>query len=298
MPLNHMALVFTFLNDNNKWFEPGHRRHSDDIKQRRDAIQSRMRGLGMNESMWLLKTSRKYHKWLMAFIGIQFVIWSVSGAYMVFFDIDYIHGDSLVNNEQDKIDPQQITYPLQTLLQQYPQAKAITLGRYLDKVVYRFTLAEQKLAVDANSGAEIPPLNQAQAEKAAQFYYSGAGTVESAELISENAPFELNPAVMPAWRINFTDFGSPAIYVSAETGLLVGKRHNFWRLFDWMFRFHVMDYDDGEDIDNSLLFWFTLLGIFASVLGMALVYFRVFHKADTALSAPGSNDRNVAGATR
>lgn len=252
----------------------------------------------MNKSMRLLKISRKYHKWLMAFIGLQFMVWSVTGAYMVFLDIDYIHGDTLVNNEQDKIDPQQVTYSLQSLLQHYPQAKAISLGRYLDKVVYRFTLEEQKLAIDASSGAVMPPLDQAQAEKAARFYYSGAGTVESAELISENAPFELNPAVMPAWRVNFSDFGAPAIYVSAETGLLVGKRHSFWRLFDWMFRFHVMDYDDGADIDNSLLFWFTMLGIFASVLGLVLAYFRVFRKADEALLAPDSNDSHVAGVAR
>ena len=48
----------------------------------------------MNKSMATLKTSRKLHKWFMLFIGLQFVIWSVTGAYMVFFDIDYIHGDS------------------------------------------------------------------------------------------------------------------------------------------------------------------------------------------------------------
>jgi len=50
--------------------------------------------------MKLLKTSRKFHKWLMLFLGIQFLIWSISGAYMVIFDIDYIHGDSLVVNHQ------------------------------------------------------------------------------------------------------------------------------------------------------------------------------------------------------
>ncbi|MFT6029889.1 MAG: hypothetical protein ACI8O8_001630, partial [Oleiphilaceae bacterium] len=30
----------------------------------------------------------------MLFLGLQFLIWSISGAYMVIFDIDYIHGDS------------------------------------------------------------------------------------------------------------------------------------------------------------------------------------------------------------
>ena len=44
----------------------------------------------------------------MLFIGAQFVIWSVTGAYMVFFNIDYIHGDTLVINHQNKIDPNNI----------------------------------------------------------------------------------------------------------------------------------------------------------------------------------------------
>lgn len=250
--------------------------------------------LHMNDSMRLLKTSRKYHKWLMAFIGIQFVIWSVSGAYMVYLNIDYIHGDTLVNNAQDKIDPTLIDYPLQSLMQSYPQAKQVSIERYLDKVVYRFTLDNKKRVVDAQSGAELAPLNQAQAEKAATYYYSGSGAIKSTELISENAPFELNPAVMPAWRVNFNDFGSPAIYVSAENGRLVGKRHSFWRLFDWMFRFHVMDYENSE-IDNTLLFWFTLLGILSAIFGLLLVYFRVFRKTDDALIKPAAASQNGQG---
>jgi hypothetical protein len=52
----------------------------------------------ITQSMGLLKISRKSHKWLMLFVGVQFVIWSITGVYMVLFDIDYIHGDSLVIN--------------------------------------------------------------------------------------------------------------------------------------------------------------------------------------------------------
>ena len=54
----------------------------------------------MSRSVNILKVSRKFHKWLMLFIGLQFIIWSISGAYMVIFDIDYIHGDSLVVTHQ------------------------------------------------------------------------------------------------------------------------------------------------------------------------------------------------------
>lgn len=240
----------------------------------------------MNKSMRLLKSSRKYHKWLMAFVGLQFVIWSVSGAYMVYFDIDYIHGDTLVNNAQQKVEPQQVRFELQTLLQQYPQARQIGLEMLLDKAVYRFVLDDEKFIVDAGSGEMLSPLSQDIAEQLARAHYSGGGAISSVELLSAQAPFELNPAALPAWRVNFADLGAPAIYISARTGQLVGKRHDYWRLFDWMFRFHVMDYDDGGDIDNLLLFLFTTLGTLAAILGMILAYFRVVRKADAALTAP------------
>ena len=223
----------------------------------------------------LLKSARKYHKWLMLFIGSQFVIWSVTGAYMVFFDIDYIHGDSLVVNHQNKIDAKNIHYSVADLRYQYPDATNISIGKFIDKNVYSFTNKEQVHLIDANNGSLLSPLDEKTAVKAAKYYYSNDGNVQEVELITDNPPFELSARALPAWRINFDNLGAPSIYVSAQTGKLVGKRHEFWRLFDWMFRFHTMDYEEGE-IDNSLLFWFTLFGIIGSISGLVLAYFRVF----------------------
>ncbi|WNC68679.1 PepSY domain-containing protein [Thalassotalea nanhaiensis] len=222
------------------------------------------------------RTARKYHKWLMLFIGAQFVIWSVSGAYMVFFDIDYIHGDSLVINHQDTINVENIHYSVKELREQYPDATNVSVGKFIDKEVYSFASQGVVHLVDASNGQLLSPLKQATAIKAAQYYYSGDGSVQDVELFTDNPPFELSPRALPAWRINFDDFGSPSIYVSAQTGKLVGKRHEFWRLFDWMFRFHVMDYDDGENIENLLLFCAALLGLAAAIFGLVLTYFRVF----------------------
>ena len=230
----------------------------------------------MNSSMATLKTSRKMHKWIMLFVGAQFVIWSVTGAYMVFFDIDYIHGDSLVTNHQTKIKPNEMQYLLADLLQDYPRAKQVEVGTFINLTVYRFYQAEQRMLVNAANGQLLSPIDKLWAQKAASHYYRGKGEIQEVELILQDPPFELSRRALPAWRVNFADFGSPSIYVSANSGELVGKRHEFWRLFDWMFRFHVMDYGDAEEVDNMLLFWATLAGILACVFGLILTYFRVF----------------------
>jgi uncharacterized iron-regulated membrane protein len=225
-----------------------------------------------------LKASRKIHKWLMLFIGIQFVIWSVTGAYMVFFDIDYIHGDSLVVNHQDKINSHDIQYPLSALFRDYPNAENIRLSTFLQQTVYRFVVNTENVPaqflLDARSGELLSPIPESKAIEAA-YYYSTLGKVKSVVLITDNPPFELSPRALPAWRINFDDFGAPSIYVSQSTGELVGKRHTFWRLFDWMFRFHIMDYGDAEDVGNWLLFVVAFFAILGCLLGLVMTWFLI-----------------------
>ncbi|QOL25648.1 efflux RND transporter permease subunit [Thalassotalea sp. LPB0316] len=222
----------------------------------------------------LLKTSRKYHKWLMAFIGVQFVIWSVTGAYMVFFNIHYIHGDSLVHNHQTKLSADQVNISTTTLRQRYGQFDELSLAMMLDKPVYRFSLEGEQYLVDANSGELLSPLDEQTAKRIARHEYTGDGEIISARLITDNPPFELSPRRVPAWRVDFDNFGAPALYISSLTGEVVTKRHEWWRLFDWMFRFHVMDYQASE-IDNQLLFWFALFGLLAAITGAVLSYDRV-----------------------
>jgi len=245
--------------------------------------------------MNLLKTSRKFHKWLMLFLGVQFVIWTISGAYMVIFDIDYIHGDSLVVNHQNKIDVNDINFSHRDLLEKYPDAKNIELDVFIDQSVYRFTTSsgdkQSHHVLLASNGQQLSPMKEDMAIRAAQHYYNGEGSVSEVELITQNPPFELSRRALPAWRINFNDFGSPSIYVSAQSGKLVAKRHEFWRIFDLMFSLHVMDYED-EDPSNQLLFWFVLFSLIASIFGFVLTYFRIF-KPTTAIqqSVTSSNTK-------
>ncbi|WDE14657.1 PepSY domain-containing protein [Thalassomonas haliotis] len=213
----------------------------------------------------------------MLFIGIQFVIWSVSGAYMVIFDIDYIHGDSLVVQHRDIIDDKQINFPLKQVLARYPQAESLSLGSFVKQPVYRFSHDGQQYMVSAVNGDLLSPITESQAKAAARYYYSGSGIITAAQLISAHPPSELSGRHLPVYRVNFDDFASPSLYISALSGKVVTKRHEFWRGFDLMFILHVMDYQDG-DPDNKLLLVSSLLALFAAMAGLVLVYFKVFRK--------------------
>ncbi len=222
------------------------------------------------------RSSRTYHKWLMLFVGLQFVIWSISGAYMVLLDIDYIHGDSLVIKHQAPLNSEQINYPIAQLYTDHPDAENLVLTTLLGNAVYRFSEGKAKYLLSADTGKLLSPINEAHARQIAKHKYANSNAkVTQVSMVIDNPPRELNARHLPVWRVDFDDFASPSFYISVESGELVTKRHSFWRLFDWMFSFHVMDYIE-EDASNKLLLIVTLSGLIASLFGFVLTYFRVF----------------------
>ncbi len=239
------------------------------------------------------RSSRRFHKWLMLFVGLQFVIWSITGAYMVVLNIDYIHGDSLVKQQSVSLTSADVNYELHQLYRDYPKAEMIELTLLLDRAVYRFSENKQNYLLSADTGKLLSPISEDYASAVAKYLYEKPEVnIRNISLISENPPFELNGRHLPVWRIDFDDFASPSFYINSHTGKLVTKRHTFWRLFDWMFSFHVMDYVE-EDPSNKLLLIFVVLSLMASIFGVVLTYFRVFSSQDKKKSKGIINNNRV-----
>ncbi|OHU90541.1 MULTISPECIES: hypothetical protein [Pseudoalteromonas] len=222
---------------------------------------------------------RKAHKWLMTFIGIQFLVWSITGLYMVSMDIHFIHGEPLKQQPLNTLELDKVTYSLSDLLSEYPQAQNIQLGRLLDKQVYRIDESQSgKLILDASTGEPLGNIDENMAKRIAKHRYTGTHDIQSIQLLSkpEQVPSELSARHLPVWQVTFSNPFADTFYINQYSGELVTTRHHFWRLFDWMWRFHIMDYDDGENVANWLLLMIALLGSLAATLGLLLTYQRVF----------------------
>ena len=195
---------------------------------------------------------RRTHKWLALFVGIQVVIWTVTGFYMVTVHIDYIHGDHLIKA------PQKPSFDLRGLQQPgaiaaaYPSASEIRLHRFMDRQVWRVDTPGKSLLVDAASGQELPPLTEAQAREAALRVYTGDPTIVSSRLLTES-PMEMQTRKPPYWQIEFEGWNRPTLYISPTTGELISRRHNLWRIFDIAWMLHIMDYDERSNVNNPLL---------------------------------------------
>jgi len=131
------------------------------------------------------------------------------------------------------------------------------------------------VTISARDGQQLSPINESLATDIAKHNYANKNAmITSVQLITEDPPRELSARYLPVWRIDFDDFASPSFYISANSAQLVTKRHSFWRIFDWMFAFHVMDYID-ESPDNKLLLIVSILAFIASIFGLILTYYRL-----------------------
>ena len=134
-------------------------------------------------------------------------------------------------------------------------AERVASGRLVDvagRPAWQVTDADGVLVtVDAVTLVPIGPLSEAEALAVARYDYAGAGAVTRATLLTAPPAEYGRPG--PVWRVVFDDADRTALYVDPTRAEVTARRSRTWRVFDWAWRFHVMDWNDGEDFNHPLL---------------------------------------------
>jgi hypothetical protein len=139
--------------------------------------------------------------------------------------------------------------------------------------VYEVTTRGRKVLLDAATGQQISPLVEDTIRSLARSYYAGTGKLAAVTLLAEKPPLEIQSRRLPLWRANFDDWLETSLYLHPDTGVLVTRRHRFWRWFDFLWMLHIMDYDQRTDMNNSLLRASTVLAGITVLSGVWLLYF-------------------------
>jgi uncharacterized iron-regulated membrane protein len=223
------------------------------------------------------RLSRIGHKWLALVVGLQLVLWTISGFYMVVVDLDFIHGDTLVRNLAPPVDVSQALIPLNSLRAGRPDIQSIKLRALPDNnsPVFEILTAGRAELVDARSGFVLSPLSTERVASLARAYYAGKSSVGRVRLIATDAdrPAELQDRPTPLWRVDFDDWLETSLYLDPDTGVLVTRRHRFWRWFDFLWSLHIMDYETRSDVNNWLLRTATVIGLATAGTGIWLTFF-------------------------
>lgn len=118
---------------------------------------------------------RVWHRWLSLVFGLQMVVWAISGSYMVFFDLDYIHGDHLVKDISQSLPEHSEIAELDELLARFPGTQSVSLETlWLDNKlhsVYKLENGEGPFVVDAES-LNVIELQEHHIRELANRYYA------------------------------------------------------------------------------------------------------------------------------
>lgn len=228
----------------------------------------------MKQAFW----SRRLHKWLGLLVGIQALLWMASGVYMAVVSIDIIHGEHLAHVERPALAPKAVVVQPQHLAAQFPGMTGFQLKHMLDMEVYEVKHPGGIGLVDAASGRRLDPLDEVLARALAQQAYQGEGNMGAVRLLQQ-LPREVAGKKAPLWRVDFEDQNASTLYVSPYTGAVVAQRHSLWRAYDFLWMLHIMDYDNREDFNNTLLRTAAIAGTLFATSGLWLLWFTVRRRA-------------------
>jgi uncharacterized iron-regulated membrane protein len=237
--------------------------------------------------MTLSLLSRTLHKWLALFVGLQLVLWMLSGFYMVVVDLDFIHGDTLVRNVRVPLTGELPQTAFSDVARRYANVTAVSLRALpgFAAPVYEVTTGGRKVLVDAADGRQLSPLPDGRIRDLARQYYAGDGQLVAVNLLERDAPLEIQGRPLPLWRADFGDWLETSLYIHPDTGALVTRRHRLWRWFDFLWMLHIMDFDTRTDTNNGLLRATTVAGLVTVVSGGWLLYFSFRRKVAPRRSA-------------
>lgn len=226
--------------------------------------------------------ARKTHKWLGLFIGLQVVIWSLSGLYMTVVHIDTIHGDHLIRQAPE------LSVPTTSLIDPVVLAREsgaddLRLAWVRSRPAYVLKTSGGEKVVSATTGAPLAPMTENEVRTIARSTYTGAEEIASARLIND-VPGEIRGRKPPLWRVEFAHWNKPTLYFSPATGELLSRRHELWRIFDFVWMLHIMDYDERENVNNTLLRIFTWGAVLMASSGIWLLFYS-FHRKKKAVRA-------------
>lgn len=102
--------------------------------------------------------------------------------------------------------------------------------------------------------------------------YRGTSPPPSVQAVS--TPSTEYKGTLPAWRVDFPDDDATRIYVAQNSGRIVAVRNGTWRLYDFFWGLHIMDWKNHEDFNTPWLIGFAGGGLALATAGSVLLYFR------------------------
>ena len=209
---------------------------------------------------------RRAHRYLGLFLGLQFLMWTISGLYFSWTNLDEIHGDQFKNLDyqpkafDNLISPSEINYP-----------EPINKIEIRDIKEEPYFLINESFLFHARTGKIKKTISVEDAIYIANNYMKEGLEISNLETIYETGKHhEYREKLLPAYVISYESDENLKAYISIKNAKFQTVRHRDWRWFDFLWMTHTMDYEGRDDFNNIVLRIFSLLGLITVMSGFSL----------------------------
>ena len=194
---------------------------------------------------------------------------------MSFLPIEKVRGEHLVDRETIVSVPAGVSFapPQRIIAQAGAPVEAMTWHMLDGRAVAELTTAKGFRLFDAATGAALLPVDAKLATRIAETAWKYVDKPKStASLVTEESP-EYR-AALPAWRIAFTDPDETSVFIARDTGRITAVRTGTWRLYDFFWSLHIMDWKNHENFNTWWLLAFAIGGLVLGLAGTILLFMR------------------------
>ena len=210
---------------------------------------------------------RQAHRYLGIFLGIQFIMWTVSGLFFSWTDIDEIHGDQYRKAEMSHSSFEGLLSPSES---SGMKVHSVELKEIAGEPFYWIN---HTMLHNARTGEMKHEISEEEALAIADKNMIEGLEVENIEKITSTGKHhEYRSGPLPAYVISYNTQENIRAYVYTKNGAFQKLRHRDWRWFDFLWMTHTMDYEGRDNFNNFVLRAFSLLGLITVLSGFVLWY--------------------------
>ena len=206
---------------------------------------------------------RRWHRGIAMLTSVQLLLWTLSGVYFSFIDIDYVRGHHYEAEASSTV------FDLSALQKIRLSGQQMTILERLPGELIIGVRSEGGMSWRNAQGDALGYLSSAEAlDLVRQRTTLDPDVVEWVDRVAPGS--EYRGAPLPLWRAFSADSPAEVAYLNAVSGELVAVRHEAWRWWDFLWSLHIMSYSDRDTIGTWLLKGFSLLALGTAVMGLWL----------------------------
>jgi len=194
-------------------------------------------------------------------------LWTISGIFFAFNKIELVRG------EQYRLTPN-YSFNLNNFNFKIYEATNVKVMKRLgeDVLVSKGKLDTKYLDID---GKSITKISSEEAKKIVEDTTT-LTPISAEEIIKQKNGSEYRGRELPLYKVLSRDIDGKEInvYLNVYSAEIVAIRSFQWSIWDLMWGFHIMDWQERDDINNLLLKIFSILALLSAITGI-LLFFKV-----------------------